>query len=74
MNDVTPTKAFFWIMLVNVSLRTQTYFAEMRGLRSQAGHYRDLAANVNLGNVTKVSLFFLNYFYQKIVFSRQFYP
>ena len=45
-------------MLVNVSLRTQTYFAEIRGLRSQAGHYRDLAANVNLGHVTKVSLFF----------------
>ena len=58
LNDVTPIKAFFFIVLVNVSLRTQTYFAEIHGLRSQAGHYRDLAANVNLGHLTKVSLFF----------------
>ena len=38
LNDAIPIKAFFWIILVNVSLRTQTYFAEIRGLRSQAGH------------------------------------
>ena len=40
LNDVTPIKAFFWIVLVNVSLRTQTYFAEIRCLRSQAGKER----------------------------------